>query len=331
MANTTITPNMNLIVPTVGTDPGPDWANNVNADLSIIDSHNHSNTQGVQITPSGLNINADLTMGGNNLTNDRSVRFSPQSAPLSGTADLGCIYESGVDLYYNDGAGNQVRITQSGSVTGATGTISGLPSGTASASFSGTTFTFQSATNTPANMAVGPLIVGRNVSLSPTITIAPNSSIVSNYSFTLPAAVPSASNAALLSDTFGNITFQIPVYVFANGASNASSTSVPFKNTSITDTTSSYSASTGQFTAPVVGYYSVCASAYTGLSPIFGVVIYKNNSALFTGTAATATTTGQVSAVVSLLQGDTIDIRPNASVTPTGVASYNYLTIYKVG
>lgn len=331
MSNTTITPNMNLVVPTVGVDPGPDWANNVNADLNIIDSHNHSNTQGVQITPSGLNINVDLPINVNNLTTARSVRFTPQASPLSGAADLGCVYESGVDLYYNDGAGNQVRITQSGSVTGATGTISGLPSGTASASFSGTTFTFQSATSTPANMAVGPLIIGRNVASSPTITIAPNSSIVTNYSFTLPAAVPSAGSAVLLSDTSGNISFQIPVYLLANGASNAASTSVPFKNTSITDTTSSYSATTGQFTCPVTGYYSIVGSSYSGSNPSYGVNIYKNNSLLIQGPLATMTNTGQVSVILSLSSGDTIDVRPSSSVTAGGEATSNYLTIYKVG
>lgn len=206
MANTTISPNMNMPVPTVGEDPGPDWATNLDACLSIIDSHNHTSGQGVPITPQGLNINADLPLNGNNLITARSLRFSPQSGVINGASDLGALYENGVDLYYVDGAGNQVRITQGGSVTGATGTITGLPSGTASAAFAGGTFTFQSATNTPAAMNFGPVTLGQAVASGKNVTISASGSQPANYNFTLPLALPSTSSA-LLSDASGNMSF----------------------------------------------------------------------------------------------------------------------------
>lgn len=206
MANTVISPNMNLPVPVVGTDPGPDWANNINACLSAIDSHNHTNGQGVPIGPQGLNINADLPMNNNNLTLARSLRFQSQSTALVGPADLGELYELEVDLWYVDGAGNQVRITQGGSVTGATGTITGLPSGTASASFAGSTFTFQSATNTPATLSAGPLIIGQPISGGFAVTMTPSVSQAANYSLTLPIALPT-SQSALVSDASGNESF----------------------------------------------------------------------------------------------------------------------------
>lgn len=204
MATTTISPNMNLIVPTVSEDPGPDWANNINASLSIIDSHNHTSGQGVQINPAGININSDLAMNNYNLTDAKSVRFTAQNSPLAGGDDLGCLYVSGSDLYYNDESANQVRITQGGSVTGSTGTITGLPSGTASASYAASTFTFQSATNTPANMAVGPLIIGAN-SVSPyTVTLAPSVSQAANYNLVFPLALP-VSTSFFNVDTSGNM------------------------------------------------------------------------------------------------------------------------------
>lgn len=206
MANVTISPNMGLPVPTVGVDPGPDWANNIVASLSILDGHSHVPGSGVQITPSGININTDLPFGNNNITLARSVRFTAQSAPLSLGVDIGCLYESGVDLYYNDGAGNQVRITQSGSVTGASGTITGLPSGTASASYSAGIFSFQSATSTPATLAIGPIILGNSVANSKTITIAPNAGIAANYNLTLPAALP-GSVEYLNIDGSGNVSY----------------------------------------------------------------------------------------------------------------------------
>lgn len=207
MANTTISPNMNMPVPTVAVDPGPDWATNVDASLSIVDSHDHTPGKGVQITPNGININADLPMSNNNLTTVRSVRFFPQGSPLALPADLGCLYESGVDLFYNDGSGNQVRITQSGAVSGASGTITGLPSGTASASFAGTTFAFQSATNTPASMNVGPVDIRQAVANGKGVTISANGAQPANFNLFLPTALPPDTQSSLVSDTSGNMSF----------------------------------------------------------------------------------------------------------------------------
>lgn len=202
-----ISPNMGMPVPVVGQDPSPDWANDINASLSIIDSHNHTTGQGVAITPDGLDINADLPMNENNLTETRTISFEAQSTPIPASgSDLGVIYESGVDLYYNDGAGNQVRITQGGTVSGSAGTITGLPSGTASASYSAGTFTFQSATLTPASMNFGPITIGNQVASAKTITIAPNSGIPNNYNLTLPAALPAALNYTTL-DASGNLSY----------------------------------------------------------------------------------------------------------------------------
>jgi hypothetical protein len=204
MANTILSPNMDMPVPIVGVDFGPDWAQNLNACLSIIDGHNHSLGTGVQITPNGLNINSDLTIQSNNLTFVRTVRFAPQLAALSGPSDVGCIYEVGVDLYYNDGNGNQIRITQGGSVAGASGTITGLPSGTASASYSSGTFIFQSATNVPATMDIGSLIVRNETAGANGVTISPVNSLGASYNLILPT-LPSSQKIMTL-DSAGNIT-----------------------------------------------------------------------------------------------------------------------------
>src|SRR5580692_7727728 len=150
------TPFMGLTAPTVSVTPGPLWASQVNADLFLLDGHDHSNSKGVSITPAGMLINSDLTFNNNNGIQFRSVRFTAQITPFSGAADIGCLSVSGVDLWYNDILGNKIRLTQSGGVAGASGTITGLPSGTASVSFLGVTYTFLSATATPAIMSVGP-------------------------------------------------------------------------------------------------------------------------------------------------------------------------------
>ncbi len=200
----TITPNMNLVSPVPGQTDGPEWANDLVTDLDAIDSHDHTSGKGVPITPNGLDINADLSMASNNLIDVRTVRFDPQTVVTTASADIGCLYEVVNDLYYRDGAGNNVRMTQGGSVSGSAGTITGLPSGTASASFAGGTFTFESATNTPAAMDVGPVTIGNASVGSKTITISPNVAIAADYSLALPAALP-ASTSVLSLDNVGNV------------------------------------------------------------------------------------------------------------------------------
>src|SRR4051812_5012966 len=103
MANETTSPNMLLPIPGVGLTDGPTFATDINYCLTIIDSHNHSSGNGVQITPAGININSDLSFGSNNAISLRTARYTSQASliPASGS-DLDCVYVSGVDLYYND-------------------------------------------------------------------------------------------------------------------------------------------------------------------------------------------------------------------------------------
>lgn len=205
MSNTTLSPNMSLVVPTVGVDPGPDWANNLNADLSILDGHNHAAGSGVQINPAGLNINSDLTFLSNNAIALRSSRYTSQASPISGALDLDCVYVSGVDLYYNDGNGNQIRITESGGVAGTPGSIANLTSPASATYVSGDqTFVWQSAALTPANMDFGSAIFRNITASSFGVTLNPPSSLGSNYSLTLPA-VPGVKSIMAL-DASGNMS-----------------------------------------------------------------------------------------------------------------------------
>lgn len=186
-----VSPNMNLPVPIVSQTTGPEWANDINACMSGIDSHDHTPGKGVPISSQALSISTDLPLNNNSLTSTKAVVFSSQASFATNQS----IYSISPDLYYNDGNGNVIRITQSGSVSGASGTITGLPSGTASASYQpvGGTFRFQSATNTPANIDGASFIVREQVtSVTPTgITIKVPSGLAASYNLTLPASVPS--------------------------------------------------------------------------------------------------------------------------------------------
>ncbi len=208
---------MALPIPVPGVDPGPDWANNLNACLTIVDSHNHAPGSGVKVPPSGLNINADLSFQSNNATLLRTARFTAQNAPITGAApDLDCVYVSGVDLYYNDGAGNQVRITQGGAVAGSPGSISGLSS-PASASYvsASGTFVWEQAASTAANMDAATLIIRYPGSYpSPSgnyIALQAPTSLATGYAITLPNQLPAdTSIAAITASGSVDVSYGLP-------------------------------------------------------------------------------------------------------------------------
>jgi hypothetical protein len=210
MASFTTSPNMALQIPTIGVEPGPQYATDVNNSLTIIDGHNHSAGSGVLITPSGLNINSDLPINGNNLTLIFSSRFQSLVSPIANSSpNIGCIYVSGNELYYNDfSGGHQVQITNNGSVNAGAGSITGLPSGTASVSFASGTYVFQSATNVAATLDGASLILRNTTPSSFGLTLSPPNALGSNYTVTLPA-LPGVTSVMTLttSGNMGSVTY----------------------------------------------------------------------------------------------------------------------------
>lgn len=197
----TTTANMDLILPDVGSTAGPDYASEINSSLTLVDQHDHSLGKGVPITPAGININDSLDFGGNFATNLAGLTLSAQGT----TPSIGTIYESGVDLYYVDGLGNNVRITQSGAVAGTPGSIANLLS-PASASYvaASSSFVWESNTNTAADMDGGAVIIREKVANAKGITLQSPSGLASDYALTLMATLP-ASNKFLSIDSAGNL------------------------------------------------------------------------------------------------------------------------------
>lgn len=215
----TVSPNMNLPIPGVGTENGPDYAFDINASLSLLDAHDHSQGNGVQITPSGLNINTALTLNNNRLTSVAGITLQAQPS----MAIAGTIYENGNDLYFIDGLGNNVRITQSGGVAGSPGSISNLVS-PASASYvsASRTFVFQSDASIAANIDAASYIL-RNISPNSTygLTLTPPT-LTSDYTLQLPA-LP-AANSFLSINTSGIIAGTIPLSGGITGSNIAANT-----------------------------------------------------------------------------------------------------------
>lgn len=189
---------MNLPVPNVGIDPGPDWANNLNASLSIIDQHTHASGSGIPITPSGLNINSALPIQNNDITGIGSLVFNTQTT----LSTLNALYVKGIDLYFNDGSGDPaIQITAGGAVNA---TTSGISSGTATASFVSGVLVVNAASTTPANIQGGSILLGNNTAGSKFLTLAPPNAMAANYSLTLPS-VPGVKSIMAL-DSSGNMS-----------------------------------------------------------------------------------------------------------------------------
>jgi len=226
----TISPNMSLILPTVGQEPGPNWALDLNSSLSILDQHNHASGNGVQIQPSGLNINSDLTFNGNSAINLKATYFSPQGSALA-SSELRAVYSYNGDLYYNNSTGAAVQITNGAAVAGTPGSIGSLVSPASVNYVSGTqTYVFQSAVNTAGNIDAGSLTIRRIVASSNGITLSAPSSLPSNYTITFPSNVPSAQKIMSL-DSSGNLYAD---YVVDNSTIEIASNIIQVKDLGIT-------------------------------------------------------------------------------------------------
>lgn len=200
--------NMNLTVPIAGVTLGPNWANEIAASLVTIDVHDHSAGKGVPVTPSGLNINADLSFGGNNANSVRTVRFSNPNSQPSGSSDVNCVYAFGGNLYYNNG-GFAVQVTNGHSVAGTPGSIAGLSS-PASATYVALSqsFVWQSDANTPANTD-GASVILRNLSAnSKGLTLSPPAAMAADYSITLPPLPASATSLVTMNTSGAQATAQ---------------------------------------------------------------------------------------------------------------------------
>jgi len=139
MAETSTTTYMSLTLPTPGERLGPTWASDLNAALTLVDAHDHA-TSGKSLGVAALTIDADLDFSPGTTdyapTNIKYGGFASQASALSATNFPGSIYVASGDLYYNDLAANQVRITDGGAIS-STG-VAAISFSSTSTSLSGT-------------------------------------------------------------------------------------------------------------------------------------------------------------------------------------------------
>lgn len=211
----TNTPNMNLLVPTIGTDSGLVWEQSVNANSNNLDAHNHTSGRGSQIPSAGLNIDTSLDMNNQLLINTQATVYSAVNS-LSNTL---ATYVIGSDLYFNDGSSNVVRLTVGGAVNA---TSSGITSGTASAAFVGSVLVVNADTNKPADVQCGSVLLGNNVTSSNYCTLAPPAAMAASFGLTLPS-IP-ASTSFITLDASGNMLGSIATSLGITGSNIAANT-----------------------------------------------------------------------------------------------------------
>lgn len=181
-------PNMSLPIPTVGSQPGPDYAINVNTSLTLLDAHDHTPGRGVPITPAAMNINEDLSLNGNSLIDAISLVLSASGSasttPMSLSAAPGGESPPQYDLWYTPDTGVPIQITKNGIVNATASSIDGE-------SYSSGTFYWTQAQDglptTPANFDIAAITLRPAVALTAFgVTLQPASAIASQYSINLP-------------------------------------------------------------------------------------------------------------------------------------------------
>ena len=141
------TTNMSLNEPSVGQTSGPDWATDTNANWETLDAHDHTSGKGVQLTPSALNINADVEFNQNSATELKNMIFDSSVTPATTSYS---VYQSGGDLYWRNGSGTAVQITSGSNVRTTGGSIDGMSGNDSEAAYGSGIFTWQfDSTKTP--------------------------------------------------------------------------------------------------------------------------------------------------------------------------------------
>jgi hypothetical protein len=276
---------MLLVIPDPGVTPGPAWASELNTALTRVDQHDHSSSNGVKITPSGLNINTDLDINNHSLLNVETLRLLNLNTD-AGTATT--VYVKNGELFYEDDGANTVQLTDNGSVAGATGTIGGMDSvppdinPTASFSTFNLDFTFNHDSARPAKFNISdiqlyPFTQDPTTPASDYVSLKSPAALSAQYDWTFPLAVPSKTSPLVWSGA--GVVDDIEL---DNGEILIGSTAGAVAAGSITGTSNQITVTTG---ANTIGL-SLPQDIATSSSPTFDALTTTTRFNAANGTAA---------------------------------------------
>jgi hypothetical protein len=197
-------PNMNLVTPTLNNDNGA-WDDKINVALGLIDAHDHTSGKGLRITPSAMNINANLGFGGFAITAAGQVAFTAVAALAAGSKTL---FVSSVDneLYWRTNGGTNVKLTDGNSInTSLVGGIVGDYSSVgAEVSYSdaGKIYTFKNedATGKWSRVGAGTIrIFEHNTTETVYVELAAPAALAAPYTVTFATALPATTSFITIS------------------------------------------------------------------------------------------------------------------------------------
>jgi hypothetical protein len=224
---------MNLLEPGVGTEPGPQYALDINTSLTLIDGHDHSPGRGVLITPAGLDINTALPFNNNPATLLSYLSLQAGSSPSTALQSISVAPAATInELYYTDSNGVSTQITKNGSVNA---TASSIPGESYAAGTFIWTQTQSSLPTTPANFDIGSIIIRPNTAATTNgVQLIPSSSVSSQYALTLPL-IPAATSFLTVTGTgagSGVISGSVPT-VGGITSSNIANNTITYSNLSL--------------------------------------------------------------------------------------------------
>jgi microcystin-dependent protein len=120
------TPYMNLTLPVPGETETPDWAPMEVEAFETVDAHDHTMGKGTPVPAAGLDIDSDLDIQENELLNVGAVNLVSLDASLPASS-VQALQSIEGDLWYNNGDGTPVQITQGSSIASASSPL--VPSG----------------------------------------------------------------------------------------------------------------------------------------------------------------------------------------------------------
>lgn len=199
--------SLNITLPTVGATTGPSYATQINAAIqTLIDDVE------AKIVPAELDINADVdfSSGGTSYgaENLQRLNFTEQGTALAGGSYVNSLFDVNGELYYQDGAGNNVQLTSGGSL----GAVAGNITTTGSPAYAASGVELQWAGGDDEYRFFGngggyaDLVFSNLEFRNGSNTMTMSSGVTSDYSIAFPSAGPSANDLAYF-DGSGNITF----------------------------------------------------------------------------------------------------------------------------
>lgn len=106
---------MLLDLPVPEETAGPEWSYKLTTALERVAEHDHTSNNGVRIPASAININSALDYNQQNATNIKLITLG-SNVSTYGAGTIRGVYDYAGDLYYNNGSGASVKITNGSAV-----------------------------------------------------------------------------------------------------------------------------------------------------------------------------------------------------------------------